>query len=196
MKKFWKFLLRKTIPPDALSHLHFAVFGLGDSSYEKQVKDPLISLIIDAHTDLYVRFNFPAKKLFKRLSNLGASPLVPRGDGDDQHYLGIEGTLNEWLDQLWDAVLKIRPLPPGTDILSADLLPDASYSLEFLESSLNLGGSGSSENGDFVPNVVVGKREVGGTIKMWKVVENRRLTLPHHFQDVRHVELQLGEGDR
>jgi sulfite reductase alpha subunit-like flavoprotein len=35
MKQFWKFLLRKSLPPDALSDLQYAVFGLGDSSYAR-----------------------------------------------------------------------------------------------------------------------------------------------------------------
>ncbi|KAJ3092732.1 NADPH-dependent diflavin oxidoreductase 1 [Quaeritorhiza haematococci] len=34
-------------------------------------------------------FNFPAKKLNKRLAQLGAHCILPRGDGDDQHRLGL-----------------------------------------------------------------------------------------------------------
>lgn len=59
MKKFWKFLLRKSLPADSLSNLHFAVVGLGDSSYSK--------------------FNFVAKRIHKRLIQLGATPLQPAG---------------------------------------------------------------------------------------------------------------------
>jgi sulfite reductase alpha subunit-like flavoprotein len=33
MRRFWRFLLRKSLPPDSLSQLHFAAFGLGDSGY-------------------------------------------------------------------------------------------------------------------------------------------------------------------
>ncbi|KAI0241496.1 NAPDH-dependent diflavin reductase [Massospora cicadina] len=68
MKMFWRFLLRKNLPANVLENLKFAVFGLGDSSYAK--------------------FNYPAKKLFRRLCQLGAQAACPRGDGDDQHYLG------------------------------------------------------------------------------------------------------------
>lgn len=35
MKTFWKFLLRKNLPSDCLKGVSTAVFGLGDSSYEK-----------------------------------------------------------------------------------------------------------------------------------------------------------------
>jgi hypothetical protein len=33
MRRFWRFLLRKSLPPDSLSRTAFAVFGLGDSGY-------------------------------------------------------------------------------------------------------------------------------------------------------------------
>jgi sulfite reductase alpha subunit-like flavoprotein len=51
-----------------LSHLKFAVLGLGDSSYRN--------------------FNFVAKKLYRRLLNLGAESIIRRGDADDQHKFG------------------------------------------------------------------------------------------------------------
>ena len=35
MKAFWTFLLRKSLVSNSLANLHVAVFGLGDSSYEK-----------------------------------------------------------------------------------------------------------------------------------------------------------------
>ena len=35
MKKFWNFLLRKSLSGDSLKGVSRAVFGLGDSSYEK-----------------------------------------------------------------------------------------------------------------------------------------------------------------
>ena len=60
MKKFWKFLLRKNLPADSLRNLHFGVVGLGDSSYSK--------------------FNFVAKRLHKRLIQLGATSLLPAGN--------------------------------------------------------------------------------------------------------------------
>lgn len=44
------------------------MLGLGDSSYPK--------------------FNFVGKRLYQRLGDLGASPLIRRGDADDQHDLG------------------------------------------------------------------------------------------------------------
>lgn len=56
MRKFSKFLLRADLPSDLLSFMQFAVFGLGDSSYEK--------------------FNFVGKRLWRRMQQLGATPLI------------------------------------------------------------------------------------------------------------------------
>ena len=59
MMKTWKFLLRKSLPADSLSNQNFGVIGLGGSSYTK--------------------FNHVAKKLNRRLLQLGAIQLQPPG---------------------------------------------------------------------------------------------------------------------
>ncbi|SRR5258708_33630286 len=69
MSLFWRQLLRADLVPDLLDHLDIAVFGLGDSSYE--------------------RFCWASKKLHRRLLSLGACPILPRADADEQHYLGF-----------------------------------------------------------------------------------------------------------
>ncbi|XP_016283590.2 NADPH-dependent diflavin oxidoreductase 1 isoform X3 [Monodelphis domestica] len=69
MKNFWKFIFRRNLPPTSLCQMDYAVLGLGDSSYAK--------------------FNFVAKKLHRRLLQLGGSALLPIGLGDDQHDLGL-----------------------------------------------------------------------------------------------------------
>ena len=60
-----------------LSRLAFACFGLGDSHYQK--------------------YNVVAKKLAKRLCNLGARPILDLGLGDDQHPSGHEAALDPGL---------------------------------------------------------------------------------------------------
>ena len=81
-EKFWKFLLKKNLPlSTSLLNLKFAVFGLGDSSYEK--------------------YNFVAKKLFRRLEQLGGESVIELGLGDDQHFSGYDGGLDQWLETLY-----------------------------------------------------------------------------------------------
>ncbi|KAG9458275.1 hypothetical protein H6P81_002783 [Aristolochia fimbriata] len=89
MKVFWRFLLQKSLSPLWLERVHYAVFGLGDSAYQK--------------------YNFAAKKLDKRLADLGGTLLVEKGLGDDQHPSGYEGALDPWLSNLWQRLKQMKP---------------------------------------------------------------------------------------
>ena len=68
MTPMWNTLLRSDLPSDLFEDLEYAVFGLGDTAYEK--------------------FCWPSKKLSRRLESLGATEICARGEGDDQHPLG------------------------------------------------------------------------------------------------------------
>lgn len=97
MKKFWSFLLKKSLAGDALSGLNFSVFGLGDSSYEQ--------------------FNAVARKLDRRLQMLGAKPMNRLGLGDDQAPYGYLSALNAWLADLTSHIQQatgIQHLPLNT----------------------------------------------------------------------------------
>jgi sulfite reductase alpha subunit-like flavoprotein len=75
MTKFWKKIMKKNMPNDSLQNVEFCVIGLGDSSYEK--------------------YNFIAKKLYKRFIQLGATPLLDSCLCDDQQNDGLKAhTLN------------------------------------------------------------------------------------------------------
>uniref|UniRef100_H2Z1M6 NADPH-dependent diflavin oxidoreductase 1 n=1 Tax=Ciona savignyi TaxID=51511 RepID=H2Z1M6_CIOSA len=93
MKRFWKFIMRKNLPVTCLSGLKFGVLGLGDSSYAK--------------------YNFIAKKLFRRLQNLGGEILVPLGLADDQHEWGCDAVVDEWSRGLWQKLISIYPIKDG-----------------------------------------------------------------------------------
>lgn len=67
------------------------MLGLGDSSY--------------------IKFNFAAKRLHKRLLQLGGQTLIPLGLGDDQHDLGYDATVDPWIESLWEELLFVHPLP-------------------------------------------------------------------------------------
>ncbi|KAL0374908.1 UNVERIFIED_CONTAM: NADPH-dependent diflavin oxidoreductase 1 [Sesamum radiatum] len=105
MKGFWRFLLQKNLTREWLKGVHYAVFGLGDSSYQK--------------------YNFVAKKLDKRLSDLGAAAIIERGLGDDQHPSGYEGALDPWMYALWNMLYQKnhKLLPNGPDFVT----PDATF---------------------------------------------------------------------
>ncbi|CAL1273527.1 unnamed protein product [Larinioides sclopetarius] len=124
MKSFWKFLLRKNLPSNSLSHLKFCVFGLGDSSYEK--------------------FNVVSKKLNKRLLQLGAIEMLPLTLGDDQHELGYDAALDPWLLNLKKTIQSFfvvldppipddSPLPPRFRVEFCDqfLSTDEFYSTTY-----------------------------------------------------------------
>ncbi|XP_055525881.1 NADPH-dependent diflavin oxidoreductase 1 [Wyeomyia smithii] len=93
MKRFWKFLLRKSLPADSLRGMNFGVLGLGDSRYPK--------------------FNYVAKRLHKRLALLGGTALLPVGLCDDQHDLGYGAVFMSWIKNFWSKLLEISPIPEG-----------------------------------------------------------------------------------
>ncbi|KAL9290042.1 NADPH-dependent diflavin oxidoreductase 1 [Arabidopsis thaliana] len=97
-KAFWRFLLQRNLGNYWLQQVRYAVFGLGDSGYQK--------------------YNFVAKKLDKRLSDLGATTIIEKGLGDDQHPSGYEGTLDPWMLSLWRTLYQINPkyFPKGPDV--------------------------------------------------------------------------------
>lgn len=84
MRGFWNVLLRKSTPVNLLSGVRFAVFGLGDTSYEK--------------------FNAAARKLFVRLKQIGATPITELGLGDDQAKYGYYSAFNPWKKKLYEVL--------------------------------------------------------------------------------------------
>jgi sulfite reductase alpha subunit-like flavoprotein len=69
MAKFWRSLLQKSLRPDTLRGIRYALYGLGDRGYGD-------------------KFCAAARKLDARLQQLGAVPLIPRELSDEQHPSG------------------------------------------------------------------------------------------------------------
>lgn len=71
MRQFWRLIMRRSLStvPEILSDIHYALIGLGDSTYPK--------------------FNFIGKKLAKRLEQLGAQTICEKVLADEQHPHGI-----------------------------------------------------------------------------------------------------------
>ncbi|PWN87025.1 hypothetical protein FA10DRAFT_273327 [Acaromyces ingoldii] len=182
--RFWHFLLRADLPPDILSEVTFATFGLGDTSYK--------------------RYCWPIRKLGRRLRGLGAQELLPGAEADDQHFLGIDGALQPWLEQVWDVLDQVMPLPDGVDAIPDDVLLEPEIAVSLAEgprasSSSSPSSSSSlpsSANGIASSSSPVSKEETVSLPEGWQwatLTRNERMTAPDHFQDVRLLSLQ-GEG--
>lgn len=84
----WKALLRPDLPEDFFDEMQYAVFGLGDSGYE--------------------RFNWAAKMLDRRLKSLSAVELIERGEGDDQADMGFVTVISSFSLSYQIIVLNLR----------------------------------------------------------------------------------------
>ncbi|KAL8034502.1 hypothetical protein ABFX02_12G032900 [Erythranthe guttata] len=182
MKGFWRFLLQKNLTREWLKGVHYAVFGLGDSGYQK--------------------YNFVAKKLDKRLSDLGADAIVERGMGDDQHPSGYEGALDPWMSALWNMLYEKNHnlLPNGPNFVAPDAtlidqpkiqiiyhdaeeaVPPLSTTtdLKYLEMQIERARS-------MTPGKLSGKNRPDCLLKMTK---NHILSTPDNGKDVRHFEFE------
>ncbi|WWC87379.1 NADPH-dependent diflavin oxidoreductase 1 [Kwoniella dendrophila CBS 6074] len=188
MLNLWKALLRKNLPNNILEDLHFTLFGLGDSSYEK--------------------FNYAGKILARRIENLGANKLCDYGWGDERSPNGIEDAFIPWLQQTLDTFLPYLPVPPDYRPISITDLPPPIYSLTPAASSsrsteldipLNkLSISPNTTNGHVAPTRVEDtlRQEEHGIIKpddwVWVTLKkNDRVTKEDWWQDVREIEFDL-----
>ncbi|KAI0186193.1 hypothetical protein EV127DRAFT_185979 [Xylaria flabelliformis] len=109
-RKFWKSLLRKRLPANCLSQVNFTTFGLGDSSY--------------------FQYNWAARKLHKRLEQLGAVEFLPRGEADERHEDGVDGTFLPWCLTLQTYLETNYPLPPGVSPIPPDVQLPPKFTIE------------------------------------------------------------------
>ncbi|XP_060597586.1 NADPH-dependent diflavin oxidoreductase 1-like [Ruditapes philippinarum] len=170
MTTFWRFIMRRNLPKDSLNQLSHAVLGLGDSSYQK--------------------FNFVAKKLHKRLLQLGSTEVLNVGLADDLHDLGADAVVYPWMENLWEKLLAMYPLEDGQQIIPPHVRPAARFSVTFCDGK------------DKILNVVTnGNIECGrdARVPTWfpaqpfpaKLISNERVTSPDHFQDTRLIRLDI-----
>lgn len=175
MREFWRFLLRKDLPAGSLTALHHATFGLGDSSYPK--------------------YNFTAKRLHRRLEQLGSAALVPLGMGDDQDDLGIDRALVPWLATLDASLEGHHPIPNGLTRIPVDACLPARY-----EVSIDAGDEALPA--EEVSPVYRQDNSSGASIVLdsppsrqypWhaSVLRHTQLTTPKSARHVRHLEICL-----
>ncbi|KAL8830367.1 MAG: hypothetical protein Q9191_001477 [Dirinaria sp. TL-2023a] len=186
-QRFWKSLLRRKLPADLLQNTQFSTFGLGDSSYPK--------------------YNWAARKIHKRLVQLGANELYPRGEADEQHEEGLDASFVPWSTDLRRLLLETFPLEPGLEPIPEETLLEPKWILELAEkdgSHLNRSLpdhagretfgvnnsclSNSATSADDLSNGETARCANGGD-GMLKVIlqENSRVTSADHWQDVRSL---------
>lgn len=183
MKVFWKFLLQRNLSKHWLEGVNYAVFGLGDSGYQN--------------------YNFVAKKLDKRLSDLGGMAIIEKGLGDDQHPSGYEGALDPWLFSFWKILNQLNPnfFPKGPEFLTPDtnlvdqlkvqiIYHDADkVQSDFLTASelkcseLQIGSARSMSPGRF-------SQEKSRPHCFLRMIKNNPLTRVGCGKDVRHFEFE------
>ncbi|XP_049751989.1 NADPH-dependent diflavin oxidoreductase 1 isoform X2 [Elephas maximus indicus] len=168
MKNFWRFIFRKNLPLTSLCQMDFAVLGLGDSSYTK--------------------FNFVAKKLHRRLLQLGGCALLPTCLGDDQHELGPNAAIDPWLNDLWGKVLALHPVPPGLSMIPPGVPLPSRFTLQLLQ---------EAPRTEEWHMPMAGPQGPPSELQPFlaPMVSSQRVTGPTHFQDVRLIEFDIaGSG--
>lgn len=164
MKNFWRFVFKKSLPVGSLSRLDCAILGLGDSSYPK--------------------FNYVAKKLHRRLLQLGASMLLPVGLADDQHDLGSDAVIDPWLTSFWEKVFALYPSLADVIPLRDDEPLPPTYTFHFLDNV--------KETTDDRLRIPTERTAPSQSCPFpSRLVSNKRVTDMSHFQDVRHIEFDI-----
>uniref|UniRef100_A0A6N2LDX9 NADPH-dependent FMN and FAD-containing oxidoreductase n=1 Tax=Salix viminalis TaxID=40686 RepID=A0A6N2LDX9_SALVM len=176
--------MKRNIAKNWLEGVHYAVFGLGDSGYQK--------------------YNFVAKKLDRRISDLGATAIVERGLGDDQHPSGYEGALDPWMSSLWIMLYQINPkfFPNGPDFVISDttLIDRPKFQITYLETDKVDLQSSSATGLDRVQMQTGRARSMSpGKVShiknipdcFLKMIKNQPLSRTGCGKDVRHFELEF-----
>lgn len=196
--KFWKFLLRKKLPSNLFSQqtinnrpsFQFSTFGLGDSSYP--------------------RFNWAVRKLHTRLLQLGAHELVesiPRAEADEQSSdPPTDRVYQEWEDLI---VKYLESLPayqdPETGVGLLNTIPDEIILPPITPTTISNTSLPIDDNNNHSQNDIISQsltriiKKHSGTstsiinpsVSIANVTKMDRITSPSHFQDVRHIVLEV-----
>ncbi|KAF1925650.1 sulfite reductase flavo protein alpha-component [Didymella exigua CBS 183.55] len=170
---FWKALRSARLRPGCLQHMRFASFGLGDTSYPK--------------------YNWAHRKLYNRLVQLGAQPICDRGESDEQHPEGIDGSFLPWTSTLRSSLLEEYPLPEGSEPIPDNVLLDPKWLLDLADSDKTAPTNGhtiSGNNDDAEEPPDQSLLDIPGGLTAG-VTSNERLTPASHWQDVRHLKLDI-----
>ncbi|UJR37996.1 hypothetical protein I4U23_030678 [Adineta vaga] len=159
MKQFWRFIMRRSLPI-VLSRVHYGLIGLGDSTYPK--------------------FNFVAKKLSKRLEQLGAQSICEKVLADEQHPHGTDGCIDQTFTNIfWKTFGDLigRELQPRID----QRLP-SKYQIQWIDHHTEHDSS-NLEPINEMSKIPSGYSSV-------PLISNTRVTSEDHWQDVRLLEFE------
>ena len=166
-RKLWTSLLKKRLGLETLAGVEYALVGLGDSSY--------------------LKFNWAARKLEKRLKQLGAEEIVEACEADEQGDEETDGAFLAWMPGFREAVLGRFPLVEGQEpIPEKEQLP-SKWILKQLSNDIP-----QKNEIEDTGNGVRQKNGLAAPAESFKVVltENKRVTPAGHWQDVRLLRLR------
>jgi len=167
-RKFWRNLLRNKLSSTSLRGVNYGLVGLCDSSYPK--------------------FNLAARRLHKRLQQLGASPLLAPCEADEQGEEGTEGAFLAWLPLLQEELLAQHPLENGKVPIPANERLPSLWTLT--EATPTTNGNGLASHAIQEPASAV-TAAASPEISFSVILEqNDRVTPSEHWQDVRFVKLR------
>lgn len=171
MRNTWE-ILRMSDAPDVPEKCRYAIFGLGDSTYTK--------------------FNYAAKMFHNRLQQLGATPLIHRGLGDERDGKGLAQELSPWLEKLW-AALGIHLTKPSIIVPQNRFELTKSDNFIRTDSTDNaLQMTNQSEEPSSTPQASTFLRP--GCWQM-TVANNVRLTASTHYQHVSYITFERDLSD-
>jgi sulfite reductase alpha subunit-like flavoprotein len=162
-RRFWTSLLRRKLSSATLNGIDYAMVGLGDSSYPK--------------------FNWAARKLEKRITQLGAMAIIESCEADEQGDEGTDGAFLAWLQNFRTIISKVFPLPQDQLPIADDVLLPSKWRLErfALESNIQPSTNWQSQT---PPDTNRAVDSFSVTLDV-----NERVTPSEHWQDVTFMSL-------
>ncbi|ERF68361.1 hypothetical protein EPUS_06777 [Endocarpon pusillum Z07020] len=180
---FWTNLLKKKLPATFLQGVSFFLVGLGDTSYPK--------------------FNWAARKLGKRLKQLGALEVIDACEADEQGEESTDGAFLAWLPLFKAAIVEDFPMPDGLQPIPDEQPLPSKWVLGpahvvpngHTDRSFSVTGDGDAVdectrvNGQTtIVHPTHDTRPIPGSFPVC-LQENKRVTPSSHWQDVRLLTL-------